>query len=651
MAEDQNQLQKTLSFPTILLITINSIMGTGIYFLPKRGIEVAGPSSLITWAIMSAFALYIAAIFGELVSMFPRAGGVYEYAKNTYGRSISFLVGWLTLIAANITIAMLIVGAIQYLLQDLLPPQMGWVSILICILFLLIFNYMAYRGMKTSAVMLTAFAFITIALFFIIIAFGLPAIDAANFSPFFPHKHFAVLIALFFIAETFFGWESAANLAEETKDAKRVMPKAIMIATGVIALISLLLVTVAIGSTNAEAFLQTPAPIAFIATSIFGAQTLNLFTLWVYVAVIGSVACWVVSTPRLILSLTRDKLFLSHFEKLHPKFNSPHRAILFQALFSSAMVVVASGAYQQLLEILVPVLLILYSMVLFTVVRLRFIKPQLERPFKVWFGKSGPIIMIVIFLGMLSTWLYEQGTHAFELLIFAFSLIFLGIPVYLLIEMYYDPRFITRVNDKLSYLQLMTEWVSLPHEVRKDIVMLLGDVQGKVILEFGCNVGTLTLKLAKEVGPEGKVYAIDHSTKNLRITQKRVEKQAWVANDQKHGKVFLIHDSEQTSRIHPQVPYADTVVSVGMLSYIQDINKVLRELNAIMPNKGQICFVEFGDFFNKLLPNVEWLSSNDKIEEIFRSCGFSVHVMRKKGLFWNYIYVYGIKSDVDVPYI
>jgi len=104
------ELKSTLSFPVILLITINSIMGTGIFFLPAKGAGVAGPMSIISWVIMSLISIYIAMCFGELSSMFPKSGGIYEFCKQAYGRFISFLIGWLCLIAANVTIAMLMIG-------------------------------------------------------------------------------------------------------------------------------------------------------------------------------------------------------------------------------------------------------------------------------------------------------------------------------------------------------------------------------------------------------------------------------------------------------------------------------------------------------------------------------------------------------------
>ena len=92
----EKEMKKTLSFKVILLITINSIMGTGIWFLTSAGAKHAGPASLVSWGILSLISIYIAMCFGELVSMFPKAGGVYEFAKQAYGRVLGFVFGWTT---------------------------------------------------------------------------------------------------------------------------------------------------------------------------------------------------------------------------------------------------------------------------------------------------------------------------------------------------------------------------------------------------------------------------------------------------------------------------------------------------------------------------------------------------------------------------
>ncbi|HLC49837.1 MAG TPA: hypothetical protein VJI97_00230, partial [Candidatus Nanoarchaeia archaeon] len=89
--------------------------------------------------------------------------------------------------------------------------------------------------------------------------------------------------------------------------------------------------------------------------------------------------------------------------------------------------------------------------------------------------------------------------------------------------------------------------------------------------------------------------------------------------------------------------------SIGMMGYLQDISKVLKEMRSLLPYGGKIVFVDYADFF-KVIPNSAWLSDDKAIEKVFRDAGFSVFVARKKGLFWNYVYVYGIKFHESIPY-
>ena len=117
-----------------------------------------------------------------------------------------------------------------------------------------------------------------------------------------------------------------------------------------------------------------------------------------------------------------------------------------------------------------------------------------------------------------------------------------------------------------------------------------------------------------------------------------------------HEHVIIIHDEHQVNRVHPDIPHVDSIVSMGMMGYMQDVKKILREMWELMPYGGRIVFVDYADFF-KVIPNVAWLSKDSTIERIFREAGFSVFVTRKKGLFWNYIYVYVIKFRKDIPYV
>jgi amino acid transporter/precorrin-6B methylase 2 len=624
------ELKRVLGFPAILLITINSIMGTGIYFLPAAGAKYAGPASILSWIIMSVIAIYIGMCFAELVSMFPKAGGVYEYCKQTYGRFISFLIGWLLLIAGNITISMLIVGAIQYLL----PYPLPLVKTALSIFFILVFNFIAYKGMKTSAFMLVSFAVMTIGILLALIIPGLFSLEPSNFQPFFVFGGSSIFITLFFIAETFFGWESAAFLAEETKNPEKVMPKAMIYGTIVIAIMAITLSVVALGNIKWKIFGGSGAPLADLGGAIFGATGQDLFSLGIYIAIISAVACWVVSSPRLILALARDKLFLSQFAKIHPKYNTPHRAIFLQTIITITLILIVGGAYRMLLLLLIPLAIVIYSFTLVSLVSLRYKKPHLKRHFKVPFGKVGPILVILFNIFLIVMWAtHEEG--AIDSLKFGGSLVLVGIPIYFLLEMYYNPKSIRIVQDTLAYLTLITEGIGLPVKRRKEIIALLGKIKGKTVLEYGCSVGTLTMHLAKEVGKGGRVYATDSSKREVDIAQKRLDKKG-------HKHVKVLHDEDHHKRIHPHVPKLDTAVSVGMMGYVQDMGAVLSDVNKRLKKGAKICFVDYDKFFD-IIPNKEWLGDDKKIKRMFHNAGFTVGVLRKQGFAWKYVIIYGVK--------
>ena len=624
------ELKKVLNFPAILLITINSIVGTGIFFLPAVGAKHAGPASIISWAIMAVISIYIAMCFGELTSMFPKAGGVYEFCKHAYGRFASFIIGWATLIAGNITIAMLVVGAIQYLL----PFHAPFVKIPLSLFFIIVFNYIAYKGMKTSAVMLTAFAFITLSAVLGLAIPGAFHIQTGNFMPFFVFPASAIFVTIFFIAETFFGWETATFLAEETKDGEKVMPKALILGTIIIGLISIGFVATSLGSIDWQTFGQSSAPLIDLGKMYYGGIGENIFTILVYLAIIGSVAGWIVSAPRLILAMARDRLFLSQLAKIHPKYNTPHHAIIFQTILSSIIVFAGAGSYNTLLLLLVPVVLLMYSAVIFSLVVLRFKRPDIKRYYKAPLGKIGPIAIVLVNLALIAYWVIDTP-GAVRLLTLGISFILLGIPLYFLLEMYYSPRAVRKTNNILAYLSLLFENILLPRHIRRRTLLLLGNIKNKNVLELGCSVGTLTMHIAEEVGPQGKVYATDISERDIAIAQRRLLRKG-------HKHVKVIHDRQHMYRIHPNVPKVNAVVSIGNLSYIRRLNEVLKGLNSRLSKGGKICFVDFDKFFD-VIPNIEWLSDDNQIKKVFRNAGFYVDVFRRQGFAWKYIFIYGAK--------
>ncbi|MFH1133799.1 MAG: amino acid permease [Nanoarchaeota archaeon] len=640
------ELKRVLGYPTIISLSIASIMGTGLFFGAAVGASYAGNASLISWAILAVFALYIAMLFGELSSMFPKAGGVYEFSKHAYGRFPSFLVGWVAWIVGNITTTLMVVAALDILLPD---PNLKLLRFLIAFGILLVLNVIAFLGIEASSSVLVFFAGLA---FLIVLGIAIPGlfhINLSNFSPFFTMGTGAIFVAVFFLAESFFGWESATYLSEETKNPEKVIPRSLVIGTIVVALFTLSLAFVSLGVIPWQELVKAKVPLNLVSTQILGGVGASIIGIGVFLVLAGSAMGGVVTMPRLLLALARDKLFLSQFDKVHERFHTPHRAVIFQAVISLIVLLIAFGKYKLLLSMLMPLGFLMYMAIILAVPILRVRHPEQPRPFKAPLGFIGPILAGVFILSLFIVWLVTVPNAPSQLML-GLSLVFFGIPLYFLVMLYNDPKAVSEVNDLTAYFVLLTERINIPLKVRREVLELLGDVQGKAVLEYGCGVGTLTTHLAEAVGPKGRIYAVDLSLNDLRITQQRLERLQWESKNRVYGKVHILHDEHQAHRVHPSIRSCDAVVSIGMMGYLQDIKKVLREMHAILPDSGRLVFVEYGDFFS-IIPNVEWLSKNEVIEQVFRECGFSVRVMRKKGLFWNYIYVYGAKLGANVSFI
>ncbi|MBW2964016.1 amino acid permease [Candidatus Woesearchaeota archaeon] len=624
----EEQMKGVLSFKVILLVTINSIMGTGIWFLTAAGAKHAGPASLISWGILSLVAVYIAMCFSELTAMFPKAGGVYEFAKQTYGRFWSFIIGWTTSIAGSVTISMLLLGALQYMI----PIKYAGYYIPLAFGLIVLFNYIAYRGMQTSTYMLVAFALITIATIVAIIVPGFFSFDSSNFTPFFVFPAINIMLAIFFIAETFFGWESAIFLSAETKNPKKIMPKALIYGTMVIAAFSLLLALTAMGAINWQQYAQSVAPLRDLGARYFGTAGIAIFTILVSTSIIGAVASWIVTAPRLLMALAEDKLFFVHFAKIHPKHKSPYVSIVFQVLVLCVLVWIGSGSYETLLHLLIPLILLLYSAVMLSVVILRYKRPDLPRPFRTPFGKVGPFITIAFMAFMM--YMYIRETHgAIALLKVSMSLIAFGVPAYFAIEIFYEHRYVTMRKNARAWLAHVWHMAPFPRPLFGKIIRLVGPLEKTtVLLSYDCGVGGFTREIIRRQLPFRKIYAVDKAEEQIKIFKANIP-------ESKRQKVSIYH--RDSWMIPKRITGVDAFVSFGSLGYIGDVPAFLKHMKSVMTKGGRYCFYVKNTFIN-MTPNALFVEDRKAVEKMFSDAGLKdVQYLKRKHLFTEEIFVHG----------
>ncbi len=611
------QLKKEIGFKTLMILTINAILGTGIFFLPALGAMYAGPASILSWIIMSVIAIFISFYFAELVSMFPKAGGTYEFVKQSFGEVPSFLIGWLSWIIANITTSMLIVGSIYYLL----PNASFSVSLGLSLFFILIFNFINYRGIKQSSKMILIFGITTLSTLLALILPGIMHIDINNYSPFFVFPTSAVFLAIFFIAETYFGWETATFLAEEVKDARKILPKALIFSTIIIAIIAMALTTVSLGVVNWNIFSGEKAPLLSLANVLFGQDIAKILAIMIFIPIIGTAASWIVSSPRLLFAMARDKVFISNIKKIHPKYGTPHIAILFQTVMAIAVTLIALGSYTYLLSLLVPLVLITYAVILACVVKLRISKPKVKREFKAPLGKIGPIIIIFFIFYLIYLWL--QYEPVYDLFFITLGFILLGLPAYLIIKLQTDRKFIEKFFDRIGPVFDIYVLRGIVRGKHRDKVIESLDVKpDHIVLDYGCGTGITTRKLAKCCY---RVIAGDISREQLKKA---------ISSSKKYRNIAYF----KLTRASPfKRNMFDRIVSVVTINYFVRPEKELKKLHKSLKKDGKASFLAI------IAPTITthpFLKKDRTIKTVFREAGFKkTSVERKKGLGVEYIYI------------
>ncbi len=633
------ELKKKTGYWGIIALTLTALMGTGTFFGAQVAASYSGNASLIAWILLAIITVYVGACFGELVAMFPQSGGIYEYAKQAYGFFPSFLIGWVSWLVANLGTAVIIIAAVDYLIPN---PEKNLLKVFIAIGIILLFNLITYYGVEASNFLLILFAIITFTTLLSLIIPGFFYVHLQNYTPFFTHPYKDIFLTLFFILETFFGWEAASFLAEETKDPQKTIPRSLVIASILAVTLTTALVFVTLGIIPWQQLLSTPASLLTLAEIMYGAVGTKLVNFGIFLTLIGAASGAVISSPRLLRAMSKDKLFIEQFGHLHPKYGTPYKAILFQTIITLLALLGTFGRYRTLLALLIPLALLMYISILLTIPLFRFRKPDHPRPFRVPFGKSGPIIVSMMYLGILVSWLVQEPAawSQFRLIL---TFIFFGIPIFILLALFYNPDFLVRMINSFAFLNLWLERFLLPVHVRKKILAFFPNYEGKTVLELGAGVGTLTKHLAEQVGPNGKIYALDLGERNIKLLERRMKKHG-------HQHVTAIHDPHLIARVHPSIKKVDMVFSVGNLSYFQDPARFLKDLSRVVPEGGKICFVEYIDFFY-VLPNPAWISNHEQLKELFTQAGFSVQVEIYRGAFWKYLFLYGVKSKERIPFI
>jgi len=393
------------------MVGVGAMIGAGIFVLTGLAAETAGPAAIVVFALNGGVTTLTALSYAELASAIPKNGGGYAYVREAFPDPVSFVMGWtrwFTYVAAG---ALYALGFSSNFVEfvhiywpalptgPILPggPSFHVVYALGVVLLFVTLNAVSTEASGGAE---TAITLVKIAILLVFVAFGVFAVNTAEFTPTFPNGHLAVLPAMGLTFIAFQGYDLIATVTEEVENPRKNIPRAILISLVATVAIYLLVVFVAIGTLGAEALgAAGETAVAQAAESFMPAMPVigtgaALIAFGAVFSTISALNAVVIGSSRVAFAMGRERQLPARLGRIHHRFGTPFVAVAASAaVMLIAVVVVPIRTVGNLASLFT---LLGFVIVNAAVIKLRRDKPDLQRPYELPFYPIPPILGIVL---------------------------------------------------------------------------------------------------------------------------------------------------------------------------------------------------------------------------------------------------------------
>lgn len=429
----QGRLIRSLTLGSAVILVISSVIGSGVFKkVAPMSAELGSPVWVLAcWLLAGLISLFGALSNAEIAGMFAASGGEYVYFKRIYGRFMAFIYGW-SVFAVIKTAA---VSSIAYVFSQsfnaILPlprlsatleqiellgvfrPLENFGVKLLTIALILVLTFLNTRGLKGGARFSGLLTGLVIGGLAVTVLTGLifgggsiqnlttPASEASATGFGFVKAVFAALLAAFWAYE---GWNTIGFLGGEIHHPNRNIPRALIGGMAVI-ISTYLLVNLTylyvLPIDNLVDVYRSQNEIAGVSVirhfaGNAGAMTLSVLIL---VTTLGCTNSTIIMPPRIYQAMASDGLFFRGMSRIHPRFNTPDKALWLQAFWAAMLVL--SGSFDQLTDMLVFVVFFFYGATALGVFILRVREPRLERPYKAWGYPVVPALFVLFCISLI----------------------------------------------------------------------------------------------------------------------------------------------------------------------------------------------------------------------------------------------------------
>ena len=390
-------LRRTIGPVQATAMVVGTIIGASIFVQPSvvTGAVPAVVGIFAVWIVAGLLTLVGSLIAAELASAFPRTGGVYVYLREAFAPSLGFLWGWAMFWTMHTGIIAAIAMVFARYLAVLVPlSDTGQrAAAIAAVLLLSIVNYV---GVKAASLLQTAFTaakLMAIAVV-IVIAFAL-----GPRAPLPPDTQAGTVTATGFLLAVaaglfaFGGWHMVTFVAGETVEPRRTIPRALTAGVLIVTACYVLLNAAYLHLLPLRTVIGSSRVAAEAADAVLGAGGAAFMSGLVVVSTFGALSGIVLAGPRAYLSMAEDGLLFRWLAGVHPRFRTPHRAVLLQALW--ATVLLATGSYGVLVARVIYTEWIFFALLAVGVILLRR-RASYEPAYRVPWFPALPLAFIVV---------------------------------------------------------------------------------------------------------------------------------------------------------------------------------------------------------------------------------------------------------------
>lgn len=400
------QLKKVLKLRTVISASSGMAIATSCYLAGLQAATiVVGELAWISILTAGVLCLLSSMCFSELTSLYPTAAGIKLYIQNAFNEKASMAISMF-----YVTLGISMVGAESFLLASVLTGSFQifnpyYDKFLWMFLFIALVVVINIRGVRITGAVQDILTYAMIA-FLIGVSLYTFATHDINFNAAAHSAKFTlqnIIQAAGVGVFLYVGYEWVAPLAEETTD-YRLIGKGMLLAIGLLTVTySLFTVAMFIGLTPAQLAGGTPIPHIVFGANLFGTAGAACFIVMSILASVTSFNSGLLNTSRFSYAMGRDSVLPRFFSKLHPTYATPWAAILFLGALAVVISLVILFTEKYLFIILMAAALecFIYVVAAICVIRLRKKYPDRKRAFRIPLGYTIPVIVIVVFSGLM----------------------------------------------------------------------------------------------------------------------------------------------------------------------------------------------------------------------------------------------------------